>query len=90
MSGRILGISGPTVTVDLKGVKLYDMIQVGDARLTGEVVELRRDRAVVQVYEDTRGLGVNEPARGLDRPLTGNPCPRERTVHDWRQRYSFP
>lgn len=70
MTGRIVAISGPTVTVDLKGLKLYDMVRVGEAMLIGEVVRLEQERAVVQVYEDTRGLGVHEPARGLDTPLT--------------------
>ncbi|KAF0216107.1 MAG: V-type H+-transporting ATPase subunit [Geobacteraceae bacterium] len=70
MSGRILGISGPTVTVDLKGLKLYDMVRVGEAMLIGEVVRLEEDRAVVQVYEDTRGLGVGEQAKGVNVPLT--------------------
>jgi V/A-type H+-transporting ATPase subunit A len=69
MNGRIVGISGPTVTVHLPGARLYDMVQVGDALLAGEVVELSRDRAVVQVYEDTRGLSINEPVKGLGRPL---------------------
>ncbi|PLX83501.1 MAG: V-type ATP synthase subunit A [Desulfuromonas sp.] len=70
MSGRITGLSGPTVTVDLRGLKLYDRVFVGRARLAGEVVRLERDRAVVQVYEDTRGLGVGEPAESSERPLT--------------------
>lgn len=70
MTGRIIGISGPTVTVDLTGLRLYDMVRVGEAGLTGEVVRLERERAVVQVYEDTRGLAVGEPARGLGVPLT--------------------
>ena len=70
MTGRIVAISGPTVTVDLKGLKLYDMVRVGKAMLIGEVVRLEQGRAVVQVYEDTRGLGVHEPATGLNRPLT--------------------
>ena len=70
MTGRIVAISGPTVTVDLKVFKLYDMVRVGEAMLISEVVRLEQERAVVQVYEDTRGLGVHEPARGLDTPLT--------------------
>ncbi|MDA8413624.1 MAG: V-type ATP synthase subunit A [Desulfobacteraceae bacterium] len=69
MSGRIIGIAGPTVTVDLKGLRLYEIVLVGEARLTGEVVRLERDRAVVQVYEDTRGLSLGEPARGTSTPL---------------------
>ncbi|WP_298436790.1 V-type ATP synthase subunit A [Geobacter sp.] len=70
MTGRIIGIAGPTVTVDLRGLKLYEMVSVGEAGLTGEVVRLERDRAVVQVYENTAGLAVGEPARGTARPLT--------------------
>ena len=70
MTGRILGIAGPTVTVDLPGLKLYDLVQVGEAHLIGEVVRLAPGRAVLQVYENTRGLAVNEPAVSLNRPLT--------------------
>ncbi len=70
MKGRIIGISGPTVTVDVGGLKLYDRVTVGRTRLMGEVVRLERDRAIIQVYEDTRGLGLGEPAEGVGRPLT--------------------
>ena len=70
MTGRIIGISGPTVTVDLTGLRLYEMVRVGEEGHTGEVVRLQRDRAVVQVYGDTRGLAVGGPARGLGVPLT--------------------
>ena len=70
MSGRIIGIAGPTVTVDLTALRLYEIVQLGRRGLTGEVVRLERDRAVVQVYEETRGLAVGEPARGTGMPLT--------------------
>jgi V/A-type H+-transporting ATPase subunit A len=70
MTGRITGIAGPTVTVDLKGLRLYEIVLVGSSGLTGEVVRLERERAVVQVYEDTRGLAVGEPVRGTARMLT--------------------
>ena len=40
MSGRIIGISGPTVSVDLAGLKLYERVVVGAAGLMGEVVRL--------------------------------------------------
>src|SRR5512143_1891286 len=69
-SGRILGISGPTVSVDLKGLKLYERVYVGQALLTGEVVRLEKEKAVVQVYEDSRGLAVGEPVKGVGMPLT--------------------
>lgn len=70
MTGRILGIAGPTVTVDLPGLKLYDLVLVGEAGLVGEVVRLEPGRATLQVYEDTRGLALNEPALSLNQPLT--------------------
>jgi V/A-type H+-transporting ATPase subunit A len=70
MTGKIIGISGPTVSVDLKGLCLYERVFVGHAMLTGEVVRIEQDRAVVQVYEDTRGLAVGEPIKRLGKPLT--------------------
>ncbi len=70
MKGTIRGISGPTVSTDLSGLKLYDRVYVGPAMLTGEVVKIERDRSVIQVYEDTRGLAVGGPVEGVEKPLT--------------------
>lgn len=70
MTGTITGISGPTVSVDLKGLKLYEMVFVGHSGLTGEVVRIQQDRSIIQVYEDSRGLAVGEPVRGTGMPLT--------------------
>ena len=70
MIGRILGISGPTVSVDLKGLKLYERVYVGHAMLTGEVVRLEQEKAVIQVYENTHGLAIGEPVKGVGMPLT--------------------
>ncbi len=70
MSGRIIGISGPTIAVDLQGLKLYERVTLGHARLMGEVVRLEQRRAIVQVYESTRGLAVGEPVEGTGAELT--------------------
>lgn len=70
MIGHIRAISGPTVTVDVAGLKLYERVYVGHAMLTGEVVRIDRDSAVVQVYENTKGLAVGEPVKGAGMPLT--------------------
>jgi V/A-type H+/Na+-transporting ATPase subunit A len=70
MDGIITGISGPTVTVAIRGVKLCDMVLVGHAGLIGEVVRLEEEKAIVQVYENTLGLGVGEPVAGTGRQLT--------------------
>ena len=70
MSGRIIGISGPTVSVELAGLKLYERVSLGHAGIMGEVVRLEQRRAIVQVYESTRGLGVGEPVAGTGTQLT--------------------
>jgi V/A-type H+-transporting ATPase subunit A len=70
VSGIITGIAGPTVTVDLKGLRLYEIVLVGKAGLTGEVVRLERERAILQVYEEARGLAIGEEVRGTGRTLT--------------------
>jgi V/A-type H+-transporting ATPase subunit A len=67
---KITGISGPTVSVDTKGLKLYERVFVGDAMLTGEVVRIEESRAVIQVYENTRGLAIGEPVQGTGMSLT--------------------
>ncbi len=70
MTGKILGISGPTVATDLCGLRLYERVYVGHSLLTGEVVRLENDKAVIQVYEDTRGLAVGEPVKSVGVPLS--------------------
>jgi len=70
VTGRIIGISGPTVSVDLKGLKLYERVYVGNAMLTGEVVRLEQEKSTIQVYENTRGLAIGEPVKGSGSPLT--------------------
>lgn len=69
MTGKILSISGATVCVDLPGLHLYDRVFVGRDRLAGEVVRLETGQAVIQVFEETIGLGVGEPVRGSNAPL---------------------
>lgn len=70
MNGRIIGISGPTVSVELPGLKLYERVMVGHARMMGEVVRLEKGRSIVQVYESTRGLSVGEPTVATGTQLT--------------------
>jgi V/A-type H+-transporting ATPase subunit A len=70
MTGKITGISGPTVSVDLKGLTLYERVCVGNAMLTGEVVRIQDTQSMIQVYEDTRGLAIGEPVKGTGMPLT--------------------
>ena len=70
MNGTITHISGVTVTISLPDLRLYDLVRVGHSRLAGEVVRLEPDRAVVQVYEECRGLAVGEPVEAVATPLS--------------------
>ncbi len=51
-------------------VKVYDVVKVGKDELIGEVIELRRDRASIQVYEETSGLGVGDEVVSTGEPLS--------------------
>ncbi|HTS78752.1 MAG TPA: V-type ATP synthase subunit A [Bryobacteraceae bacterium] len=70
INGRITGISGPTVSVELPGLKLYERVTVGRACMMGEVVRVEKSRAIVQIYESTRGLSIGEPAVATGTQLT--------------------
>jgi V/A-type H+-transporting ATPase subunit A len=49
---------------------MYDMVKVGELGLIGEIIELREDKAFIQVYEDTTGIGPGEPVILTGRPLS--------------------
>jgi V/A-type H+-transporting ATPase subunit A len=69
--GRITWISGPTVRAEgLEGVKMYEVVYVGEERLIGEVIAVSGDRAVIQVYETTSGLRPGEPVYRSGEPLS--------------------
>jgi V/A-type H+-transporting ATPase subunit A len=68
--GRVISISGATVRVDLAGLHVGDRVLIGHGRLTGEVVRLQDEHAIVQVFEENRGLGVGEPVLDGGGPLT--------------------
>lgn len=60
--GQIKGISGSVVTSRcFPNTSIYEVARVGNERLLGEVVRLRKDMADIQVYEDTAGLRVGGP-----------------------------
>jgi V/A-type H+-transporting ATPase subunit A len=61
IEGKISRISGPVVLAEqMKGSKMYEVVQVGKEQLNGEIIRLDRDVAVIQVYEDTTGLSIGE------------------------------
>jgi len=71
MAGRIIKVAGPLVVIDgLREAKMHDVVLVSEQELVGEVIELKGDRASVQVYEETSGLRPGEPVRSTGMPLS--------------------
>lgn len=61
IEGTISRITGPVVEAKgMFGSRMYDITKVGEIGLVGEIIKLRKDVAVIQVYEDTSGLKVGE------------------------------
>ena len=61
MQGKIIKVSGPLIVAEnMSDSKMYDVVRVSDKKLIGEVIELRGDKASIQVYEETSGLGPGE------------------------------
>lgn len=71
MQGRIVKVSGPLVIAEgMADAKMFDVVRVSDKRLIGEIIELRGDKASIQVYEETSGLGPGEPVESTGEPLS--------------------
>ena len=69
--GVIRKVAGPLIVAEgMGGVQMFDVVRVSEKRLIGEVIELRGDRASIQVYEETAGLGPGEPVYGTGEPLS--------------------
>ena len=69
--GRIVKVSGPLVIAEgLGNAKMYEVVRVSEKRLIGEIIEMRGDRASIQVYEETAGLGPGEPVYTTGQPLS--------------------
>ncbi|NLI98992.1 V-type ATP synthase subunit A [bacterium] len=70
-TGRIVKVSGPLVVAEgMSTSKMYDVVKVSEKRLVGEIIGLTGDRASIQVYEDTGGIGPGEPVYPTFEPLS--------------------
>ncbi len=71
MKGTIVKVSGPLIVAEgMSKVKMYDVVRVSKLGLIGEVIELRGDKASIQVYEETSMLGPGEEVESTDEPLS--------------------
>ena len=69
--GKTVKISGPLIIAEgMADCKMYDVVHVSQKGLIGEVIELRGDKASIQVYEETSGLGPGEEVTSTGEPLS--------------------
>lgn len=69
--GKIIKVSGPLMVAEgMADCKIFDVVRVGEQHLIGEIIELREDRASIQVYEETAGIGPGDEVRTTNEPLS--------------------
>jgi len=70
-TAKIIKVAGPVVVAKgLKNAKMYDVVKVSGQKLIGEIIELSKDSATIQVYEETSGIGPGESVFSTDMPLS--------------------
>ena len=70
-TGRIIKVSGPLVVAEgMEEANIYDVCKVGHKGLVGEIIEMRGDKASIQVYEETSGIGPGDPVVTTGEPLS--------------------
>jgi len=71
LKGNVISVNGPIVkVVGLTGIKMFDIAEVGQERLIGEVIRLAGEITIVQVYEDNTGLKPGDDVISYGRPLS--------------------
>lgn len=70
-TGIIKKVAGPLVIAEgMRDANMFDVVRVSGQRLIGEIIEMHGDRASIQVYEETSGLGPGEPVESTGAPLS--------------------
>ncbi len=71
MSGTITKVSGPLVVAEgLADANVSDVVRVGSQHLIGEILNMTGDKASIQVYEETSGLGPGAEVLTTGMPLS--------------------
>ena len=68
--GTVVRVNGPIVEAAIEAPLMGELVEVGAARLPGEVIAISGGRATVQVYEYTGGITPGEPVQPTGRPLS--------------------
>ena len=70
-TGTVVKISGPLVVAEgMRDANMFDVVRVSSKRLIGEIIEMHGDRASIQVYEETAGLGTGESVESTGEPMS--------------------
>lgn len=70
-TGKIIKVAGPLVIAEgMAHANMFDVVRVGPQHLIGEIIEMRGDRASIQVYEETAGIGTGEEVYSTGAPLS--------------------
>ena len=71
VEGKILKVSGPLVVAEgMRNANMFDVVRVGSKNLIGEIIEMHGDRASIQVYEETAGIGRGDKVVSTGAPLS--------------------
>ncbi|MBR2352894.1 MAG: V-type ATP synthase subunit A [Clostridia bacterium] len=71
VEGKILKVSGPLVIAEgMREANMFDVVRVGEKKLIGEIIEMHGDRASIQVYEETAGIGRGDRVVSTGEPLS--------------------
>ena len=71
INGRIVKVSGPLVIAEgMREANMFDVVKVGKDNLIGEIIEMHGDRASIQVYEETAGIGYGDVVNTTNEPLS--------------------
>ncbi|MEG2852201.1 MAG: V-type ATP synthase subunit A [Hydrogenoanaerobacterium sp.] len=69
--GTIKKVAGPLVIAEgMRDANMFDVVRVSNQRLIGEIIEIHGDKASIQVYEETSGLGPGEPVESTGVPMS--------------------
>lgn len=87
-TGTIKKVAGPLVIAEgMRDANMFDVVRVSNQRLIGEIIEMHGDKASIQVYEETSGLGPGEPVESTNAPLSVELGPGLiRSIYDGIQR----
>ncbi len=69
--GKIVKVAGPLIVAEnMRDANMSDVVRVGKQKLIGEIIEMREDRASIQVYEETAGIGPGDDVETTGAPMS--------------------